>query len=329
MSNNKFLNCLYIITACGFGAFWAWDKFCNYQQTNTGLTYKIISAGEKDSACNEDQFVFFEKIISYKKTVIFSSNDNPDYPLAIPFSELKKLNFDGEQFEALNLLNKKGEVGAFKLKIDKIINPSDIPFLNKKFNLDMNVNSELILTLKINDFVDKNKIFEKIQDYRNAKKEELASKNKIQMTKDIELIKKHLNDNKIENFKVTESGLHYVVKVEGEGDVLHDGDTVSIDYTGKDLATGKIFDSSIESVAKEANIFHEQRKYEPMTIVWSKNPGFIEGFAEGLSLLKKNSEATFYIPSGLAYGVRGIPGVIDPNACLIFDVKIVDVVKTK
>ena len=327
MSNNKFLNILYITTACAVGGFIAWDKFFNYQQTNNGLAYKIICPGDKNTSCEDGQFVFFEKTISYKDVVIFSSSDNPDYPLAIPFSELKKLNFDGEQFEALNLLTRKGEIGKFKMKIDKIVNPTDIPYLNKKFNLKLNENSELVLTLKIDDFVAKEKLFEKIQEYRNKKKEEIDRKAKIQMNKDIELIQKHLKDNKIKNFKVTESGLHYVIKVEGEGDVLQDGDTVLIDYTGKSLATGKIFDSSIESIAKEANIFHEQRKYEPMAITWSKNPGFIDGFAEGLSLLKKNSEATLYIPSVLAYGTHGIPGVIDPNANLVFDVKIVDVIK--
>lgn len=325
MSNNKILNFLYVITACGIGGFATWDKFFNYQKTNNGLAYKIVKPGDKNSICKEDQFVFFEKTISFKDVVIFSSNDNPDYPLAIPFSELKKLNFDGEQFEALNLLTKKGEVGIFKIKIDKVINPASIPMINKKFNLKLDQNSELTLTLKIDNFVEKDKIFEKIQDYRNKKKEELDKKTKIQMNKDIEIIKKHLSDNKIENFKVTESGLHYVIKVEGEGEVIKEGNTVFIDYIGTDLTTGKVFDTSIESVAKEKNIFHEQREYVPLKIEMTKNPGLIEGFAEGIFLLKKNSEATLFIPSVLAYGPNGIPGIISPSACLIFEVKIVDV----
>ncbi len=325
MSNNKILNSLYIITICGLGGFAAWDNFFNYKKTNTGLDYKIVAKGDKNTECKEGQFIFFEKTISFNDVVLFSSNDNPDYPLAIPFSELKNLNFDGEQFEALNLLTKKGEVGIFKVKIDKIINPASIPMLNKKFNLKLDQNSELTLTLKVEDFVGKDKIFEKIQDYRNKKREELNKKTKMQMNKDVEIITKYLKDNKIENFKVTESGLHYVVKVEGDGEVVKEGNTVFIDYVGKDLITGKIFDSSIESVAKEANIFHEQKKYEPLTITMSKNSGLIEGFAEGIFLMKKNSEATLYIPSSLAYGPSGIPGIIAPSANLIFEIKIVDI----
>ena len=153
MSNNKILNFLYVITFCGIGGFAAWDNFFNFKKTNTGLAYKIVLPGDKDSECKDEQFIFFEKTVSFKNVVLFSSSENPDYPLAIPFSELKRLNFDGEQFEALNLLTKKGEVGNFKVKIDKIINLESIPMLNKKFNIKLDPNSELTLTLRIDDFV--------------------------------------------------------------------------------------------------------------------------------------------------------------------------------
>ena len=329
MLNNKILNTFYAVTACGLGGFFVWDKFYNFQKTNTGLVYKFVSHGDKNSFCENEQFVFFEKTISYKNTVLYSSNDNPDYPLAISFAELKKINFDGEQFEALNFLKKKGDECCFKIKIDKLIDLADIPFINQKFKVDLNKNSDLILKMKINDFINGDQIFEAIQAYRKTKNDEREKKSKIQMTKDINIIDKYLKDHKIANFKVTESGLHYVINAEGEGKVPHDGDTLVIDYTGKNLVSGKIFDSSIESVAKEANIFHEQRTYEPMKFVWSKNPGFIAGFAEGLSLLNKNCEASLFIPSGLAYGPQGVPGVIAENANLIFEVKVVDIIRAE
>ncbi|MDR2401874.1 MAG: FKBP-type peptidyl-prolyl cis-trans isomerase [Cytophagales bacterium] len=329
MSNNKILNTFYVITACGLGGFFAWDKFLNYQKTNTGLVYKIISPGDKNSGCEDGQFVLFEKDISYKNISLYSSNDNPDYPLAISSAELKKLNFDGEQFEALNFLTKKGEEGLFEFMVSKVINKGDIPFVNQKYKTDLNENSKVTVRIKITGFVKENQIFESIQAYRKRKKEENEKKSKVQISKDVKVIEKYLRDLKIRNFKVTESNLHYVVNVEGEGATPQEGDSVLINYTGKDLVSGKIFDSSIESVAKKANIFQEQRTYEPMKFVWSKNPGFIEGFAEGLSLLNKNCEATLFIPSVLAYGPRGVPGVIEENANLIFEVKIVDIIKAE
>ena len=69
MSNNKILNFLYVITACGIGGFATWDKFFNYQKTNNGLAYKIVKPGDKNSTCKEEQFVFFEKTISFKDVV--------------------------------------------------------------------------------------------------------------------------------------------------------------------------------------------------------------------------------------------------------------------
>lgn len=327
MSNNKILNIIYALTACGIGSFFVWDKFFAFHKTNTGLEYKYIKHGDDKSDCKDDQFIFFEKIISYKNVILYNSNDNPDFPLAIAAAELKKLNFDGEQFEALNLLKKKGDECVFKIKIDKLIKNEDIPVVNQKFKINLNENSLLDLKLKINDFINSDQIFDAIQEYRKKKKEELEKNNKIQMVKDIEIIEKYLKSNKIDNVKKTESGLHYVIKTSGEGEVPQNGDTLLVDYVGKDLLTGKIFDSSIESVAKEANIFHEQRTYEPMRFVWSKNPGFIPGFAEGLALLNKGCEASLFIPSVLAYGPQGIPGIIEKNANLIFEVKIIDIIK--
>ena len=41
--------------------------------------------------------------------------------------------------------------------------------------------------------------------------------------------------------------------------------------------------------------------------------------------MKVGEKLRVFIPSSLAYGERGIPGVIPPDAPLVFDIKIVDV----
>ena len=53
--------------------------------------------------------------------------------------------------------------------------------------------------------------------------------------------------------------------------------------------------------------------------------GLIEGWKIGFQLLKKGSKATFYIPSGLGYGIQGNQS-IPSLAILVFDVELVDVV---
>jgi FKBP-type peptidyl-prolyl cis-trans isomerase len=50
----------------------------------------------------------------------------------------------------------------------------------------------------------------------------------------------------------------------------------------------------------------------------------IEGYREGLSLMKKGGKSKFFIPPELAWGKKGTGNKIPPNAVLIFDVRLVD-----
>ena len=52
----------------------------------------------------------------------------------------------------------------------------------------------------------------------------------------------------------------------------------------------------------------------------------IRGWTEGLQLMSPGDVFEFYIPSELGYGARGAGGLIGPNAALVFDVELLDVV---
>ena len=77
------------------------------------------------------------------------------------------------------------------------------------------------------------------------------------------------------------------------------------------LADGTVFDSSY-------------KRKEPIEFPLGKGH-VIEGWDEGIQLLKVGDQARFVIPPHIAYGQRGAGGVIPPNATLIFDVELVDV----
>jgi FKBP-type peptidyl-prolyl cis-trans isomerase len=84
------------------------------------------------------------------------------------------------------------------------------------------------------------------------------------------------------------------------------------------LLDGKAFDSNTDEA------FHHQ---QPLEVEVGRGR-VIKGWDEGLQLLKHGSEATFYIPSTLAYGEQGPPN-IGPNAILVFDVKVLTEAESK
>ncbi len=79
------------------------------------------------------------------------------------------------------------------------------------------------------------------------------------------------------------------------------GDNVSVDYTG--TLNGKVFDTSIESVAKENNLSSPIRHYEPIRFVVGK--GFmVKGFEEGIIGMKVGESKTLTIPPEKGYGQK-------------------------
>ncbi|PKH67328.1 peptidylprolyl isomerase [Flavobacterium sp. ALD4] len=111
-------------------------------------------------------------------------------------------------------------------------------------------------------------------------------------------------------FEKTESGLRYQFIQRGEGKQAVAGKTVSVHYEGS-LESGKVFDSSYP-------------RKKPIEFPLGQG-NVIEGWDEGIALLRVGDKARFVIPSHLGYGSRGAGGAIPPNATLIFDVELMEV----
>jgi peptidyl-prolyl cis-trans isomerase A (cyclophilin A) len=111
-------------------------------------------------------------------------------------------------------------------------------------------------------------------------------------------------------FEKTESGLRYQFIQKGDGKQAEAGKTVSVHYEGS-LENGKVFDSSYP-------------RKKPIEFRLGQGQ-VIEGWDEGIALLKVGDKARFVIPSDLGYGPAGAGGVIPPNATLIFDVELMEV----
>lgn len=114
-----------------------------------------------------------------------------------------------------------------------------------------------------------------------------------------------------EGFEKTESGLFYKITNQENGKKAKAGDEVAVHYTGM-LLDKTVFDSS-------------HRRNQPLTFTVGVGR-VIEGWDEGILLLREGDKARFVIPPDLAYGSQGAGGIIPPNAPLIFDVELVRIV---
>ena len=133
---------------------------------------------------------------------------------------------------------------------------------------------------------------------------------------------KYIADHKL-IVKTTATGLKYVITQPSLKIKPLKGDTLLVNYVGRTLAD-KVFDSSIESVAKSAGLQQTGRNYEPIQVIVGTG-GVIPGWDEGLLLLNEGAKATFVIPSSLAYGAQGSGDDIKPYSTLVFDVELVKV----
>lgn len=145
-----------------------------------------------------------------------------------------------------------------------------------------------------------------------ARRGEITKKLKLLAAKNMKAGKAFLAKNKkVKGIKTTSSGLQYMVIREGNGKKPKPSNEVVVHYKGT-LTNGKIFDSSY-------------RREKPSTFTVGN---VIKGWQEALQLMQKGGKMKVFIPSDLAYGLRG-SRTIGPNEVLIFDIELIDIRKPK
>jgi FKBP-type peptidyl-prolyl cis-trans isomerase len=111
-------------------------------------------------------------------------------------------------------------------------------------------------------------------------------------------------------YTTTESGLQYFDFVTGSGAQPQKGQRVSVHYTGW-YTSGKKFDSSVD-------------RDDPFE--FSLGAGqVIKGWDEGVASMNIGGKRQLRVPGDLAYGPRGHPAGIPPNATLIFEVQLLGI----
>jgi len=107
--------------------------------------------------------------------------------------------------------------------------------------------------------------------------------------------------------KTTASGVQYEVLKKGSGAKPTTANTVRVHYHGT-LIDGTVFDSSVQ-------------RGQPIEIPMTQ---MIRGWTEALQLMSVGDKWKLTIPSDLAYGPQGRPG-IPPNAVLVFEVELLGI----
>ena len=151
-----------------------------------------------------------------------------------------------------------------------------------------------------------------LETYKNEMQAKRLEKMKAEGEKNKKDGEKFLAENKKnKDVKSLPSGLQYTVITKGSGTTPRETDTVTVHYQGN-LIDGTEFDSSY-------------KRNQPSTFPVN---GVIKGWTEALQLMKEGAKWKLFIPSNLAYGETGRPG-IPPNSTLIFEVELIKVGASK
>ena len=115
------------------------------------------------------------------------------------------------------------------------------------------------------------------------------------------------------------SGVVVIVQKEGKGSRTTNNTVVYTDYIGKVMATGTVFDTSYEAIARLKNLFVEGRVYAPLSFVVG-TATVITGWDIGFKRLRPTSKAIVIIPSPYGYSNQKNNPKIPENSILVFQV---------
>lgn len=136
-------------------------------------------------------------------------------------------------------------------------------------------------------------------------KEEMAELNRYLVQKDREIIGNYIER---KDLKMVESptGLWYLIKNKGTGELFKDNDRIIMNYECQLLDGTKCYSS--ESLGPKEIILGKS-EIEP-------------GLNEGLRLLRPDASAIFILPPFLAYGFVGDGNKIPPRSIIVYEIKI-------
>lgn len=216
-------------------------------------------------------------------------------PMAVTFGQ----PFDTKGFdEGIGYLRKGGK--------NRLIVPSSLAFDSIGRGQMVLPYTTLVYETELVDIKTK----EQVEKEREAARKAEEAKAEAARLNEGKKISAYLIKNNI-SAKPSESGLYYIEKEAGTGSQAIAGKTVKVHYTLYNI-DGKKLQSSLDGG-------------EAFSFELGKGQ-VIQGWEEGIALMKAGGKATFILPSSLAYGAIARGEDIPAYSPLVFDVELLEVV---
>ncbi|MDR1725556.1 MAG: FKBP-type peptidyl-prolyl cis-trans isomerase [Bacteroidales bacterium] len=279
-------------------------------KSSNDVWYKFEKHNENGKQVKEGDIIIGQASISLGDSITMDGFMYPSQPI---FKATMQQNvFKGDLMEGLFLM-KTGEICTFAFPHDSIAKamPGLPPFFKEneyayfKVKIDSTATEEDMRIADSLHSVEEAKLADSLEKLEDA------------------AIEKYLTDNGFDKTKI--NGVYIKHIKEGSGEKPVENDNVKVHYAGRFL-DGRLFDTSIDSVAKAANKYQQGRNYEPLQFGIGRHQ-MIEGFENGVKTMREGGKAIVVIPSALAYG-RIQRGEIPPCSPLTFELELVKVEKT-
>ena len=294
--NLRVLNTFIAIVVVGLSYGCQSDKFL---VSEDGYQYKYIVKGS-GKAPNQGEVVVYNMTYKNEKDSIIGESTT-DRPFMIP-CDTTQWNQGGALYKAFGII-KEGDSILIKIPTKQVFEESFKaavpPTLDSLGEITFYIGASMVLTQEQAEQ-------EMVAMREKMEEKALATAAELLET-EISIIETYLKENNI-TAQSTESGLRYVIDVEGTGNYPQPGQKVFVHYTGT-LLDGTKFDSS---------------SVKPIDFPIGRR-SVIQGWDEGIALLKTGGKGTLYIPSSLAYGPQARSEVIIANSILKFEVELVGI----
>lgn len=275
-----------------------------FKEGETGYQYKIVRNGDGPAFINNQYILMYMDYYYEDDSLLFTWTEK-NTPVTLQYIDTI-WERRGQIYHGLKKL-KVGDSAIFKVSCSDLY---EVAF-NTSIPYGLNPFSDITVEIGIMSMLEPTEFRMWQANLFKTQKERIQKRKEQQLFEDISLIDIYLEEQGLIGMEL-ESGIRYVVREQGSGKKPEKGDQVLIHFIGY-LLDGTQFDSSYE-------------KNEPHEFTLGSR-SVISGWEQSVAEMPLGSKITFYLPSALAYGERGLGEIVEPNTVVVFDLEMLEIKK--